>query len=133
MSTRRTGSTRKLRREIADAEAARRISLTRDLHDGLAGQLVSMVALSDRTGADARNARRETPDGVTLAKAHRLVVDNLMMLGGGARMVEVARRIVTKVTLTPTPEGNGLETEMEGGFTRAEELLQALESKQPAS
>ncbi|CAO3450640.1 Two-component system sensor histidine kinase [Azospirillum argentinense] len=64
----------KLRREIADAEAALRVSLTReqaqeraialeaersrltrDLHDGLAGQLVSMVALSGRTGADARD------------------------------------------------------------------------------
>lgn len=64
----------KLRREIAEAEAALRISLTReqtqeraialeaersrltrDLHDGLAGQLVSMVALSGRADADARD------------------------------------------------------------------------------
>lgn len=60
----------KLRREIAEAEAALRIGLareqaqeraialeaersrlTRDLHDGLAGQLVSMVALSRRADA----------------------------------------------------------------------------------
>ncbi|WP_431859133.1 ATP-binding protein [Azospirillum sp.] len=60
----------KLRREIAEAEAALRTSLareqaqeraialeaersrlTRDLHDGLAGQLVSMVALSRRADA----------------------------------------------------------------------------------
>jgi hypothetical protein len=54
------------------------------------------------------------------------------MLGGGARMTEAGRRIVTKVTLTPTPEGNELKAEMEGSLTRAVELLQALESEQPA-
>ncbi len=93
----------KLRREIADAEAALRVSLTReqaqekaialegersrltrDLHDGLAGQLVSMVALSGRTGANARDlgsaARRALAD-------LRLVIASMAEVGDDPGMM----------------------------------------------
>jgi signal transduction histidine kinase len=93
----------KLRREIADAEAALRVSLTReqaqekaitletersrltrDLHDGLAGQLVSMVALSGREDADPRDlgtaARRALAD-------LRLVIASMAEVGDDPGMM----------------------------------------------
>ncbi|WP_425457295.1 recombinase family protein [Azospirillum ramasamyi] len=102
----------------------------------LAAKLAALEAEAEAVKAamaEATAPMPEVPDAATLAEAYRLVVDNLVMLGGGARMTEVVRRIVTKVTLTPTPEGNGLKAEMEGSLTRAVELLQVLESEQPAS
>ncbi|MFD1626361.1 hypothetical protein [Azospirillum griseum] len=53
--------------------------------------------------AQATAPMPKMPDAAALAKAYRLVVDNLMTLDGGARMTEVVRRIVTRVTLTPEP------------------------------
>lgn len=50
----RTSLTREQAKERAVALEAERSRLTRDLHDGLAGQLVSMVALSGRVDADVR-------------------------------------------------------------------------------
>lgn len=93
----------KLRREIAEAEAALRTSLTReqaqekaialeaersrltrDLHDGLAGQLVSMVALSGRADADAGTlgtaARRALAD-------LRLVIASMAEVGDDPGMM----------------------------------------------
>lgn len=92
-----------LRREIADAEAALRISLareqaqeraialeaersrlTRDLHDGIAGQLVSMVALSRRTDAKVHDfgaaARRALVD-------LRLVIASMAEVGDDPGMM----------------------------------------------
>ncbi|ALG74231.1 hypothetical protein VY88_20980 [Azospirillum thiophilum] len=92
-----------LRREIADAEAALRISLareqaqeraialeaersrlTRDLHDGIAGQLVSMVALSRRTDAGVRDF------GIAARKALvdlRLVIASMAEVGDDPGMM----------------------------------------------
>lgn len=82
--------------------------------------------------AQATAPMPKVPDAAALAEAYRLVVDNLMTLGGGARMTEVVRRIVTRVTLTPEPDGSGLKAKMQGSLTRAVDLLQGLENKQPA-
>lgn len=72
------------------------------------------------------------PDADVLAEGYRLIVENLLALSDGPEMAALVRRIVTKVVLTPMPDGNGLKAEMAGSLTQAVELFQALESKQPS-
>src|SRR5207248_6181943 len=69
---------REQERERAAALARERTRLMRDLHDGLGGQLVSIVALSERgnAGAGIGNAARAA------LKDLRLVIDSMDDIGG---------------------------------------------------
>ena len=78
-------------RARAAALARERTRLMRDLHDGLGGQLVSIVALSERGNAGARNRRSGAGGAEGSASRHRFDGRYRRRPDAGARLVARAR------------------------------------------
>ena len=78
-------------RARAAALARERTRLMRDLHDGLGGQLVSIVALSERGNAGAPNRRRRARGAEGSASRHRFHGRHRRRPDAGARLVARTR------------------------------------------
>ena len=78
-------------RARAAALARERTRLMRDLHDGLGGQLVSIVALSERGNGGARNRRRGARGAEGSAPRHRFDGRYRRRSDAGARLMARTR------------------------------------------
>jgi signal transduction histidine kinase len=100
----RASFAREEERARAAALAAERTRLMRDLHDGLGGQLVSIVALSERSG---RSGDRIGEAARGALKDLRLVIDAMDDIGGDLMLALGSWR--ERITAQLRPHGMALE------------------------